>query len=237
MTWNIQNGGTTSLTNPNRRNIDNILGEIKKVEPDIIVIQEYESEYHNELVKDGLEVKEYQCTVCKDDEDKSLRNRVLIASKLKFDEIDRPSDILKYSRRNWNEIFVPDYRLRILGVDVPLAETYDMNGNKRSNEREKKAFLKALERKFIEYKSSVNPCVVLGDFNLHSNAVFSEFLSSFNSLLSDITTDEATWQSKKLDYIFVNDAFAKLLVDTKKISPNDTPYSDHKHFFVDVNAR
>ncbi len=235
MTWNIQDGGTASFTNPDIENIKNILCVIKEENPDIIVIQEYESEYHNKLVGQGLEKMDYQWAVCGDDKDKSLRKRVLIASKLDFCEIDRPSDIFRYSRRNWNEILIPDYNLRILGVHVPVAETQDMYGNKKDNKREKKKFLEALKRKFIEYKNNVYPCIILGDFNLHSSAVYSEFLFSFNSLLIDITTDEATWGNRKLDYIFANDTFVKLLVDSKKISPKENLYSDHKYLCVDIN--
>jgi len=52
---------------------------------------------------------------------------VLIASKFKCVPIEKPQNILKYSWRNWNEILIPDCNLKIWGIDVPLAETTEMN--------------------------------------------------------------------------------------------------------------
>ncbi|MFX0547774.1 hypothetical protein ACOAKC_00415 [Hathewaya histolytica] len=60
-----------------------------------------------------------------------MRYGVLIASKFKCVSIEKPQNILKYSWRNWNEILITEYNLKILGIDVPLVETTDMNGNKK----------------------------------------------------------------------------------------------------------
>lgn len=54
LTWNIKDGGVLDFNNPKVDNIDNILNIIKKENPDVIVIQEYQSEFYNELIRDGL---------------------------------------------------------------------------------------------------------------------------------------------------------------------------------------
>ncbi len=235
MTWNIQNCGTISLVNPSINNIQNILDTIKMVNSDIVIIQEYENKYHKIFVEEGLEKMSYSCTVCEDDADANLRKRILVASKLPFVDCERPKDILKYSRRNWNEIFIPKYNLRILGVDVPLAETTDMYGNKRDNKREKEQFLKVLKKKFIEYNASDEPALILGDFNLHSEAVFKEYLDEFSLRLTEITTKETTYGRHKFDYIFANSALLALLDKNKTYAPNPTTFSDHKYLYIDIN--
>lgn len=234
MTWNIQNGGTISFHHPDIANIQEILSVIRQEAPDVIVLQEYQSEYHEQLVTNGLEKMRYICTVCQDAPDRTLRNRVLIGSKLPFEEMDRPADILAYSRRNWNEIRIPDYPLTILGVDVPLAQTTGFNGCKKDNTREKRIFLKALENKFREYQTCTTPAVILGDFNLHAGASYHEFLERFPSYLKEITTQESTWGQYKLDYIFANDAFLHLLDQEKEYAPIATKFSDHKYLYVDL---
>lgn len=237
MTWNIQDGGTTSLQHPDIGNIQGILSVIRKEAPDVIVLQEYQSEYHDQLVTNGLEKMKYTCTVCQDAPDRTLRNRVLIGSKLPFEEMDRPADILAYSRRNWNEIKIPDYPLTILGVHVPLAQTTDLYGRKRDNTREKRIFLEALENKFREYQKCPTPAVILGDFNLHAETSYYDFLERFYSYLEEITTQDSTRGQYKLDYIFANDAFLHLPdqeKQKKKYAPISTTFSDHKYFCVDL---
>lgn len=231
MTWNIQDGGVIDSFNPAISNIQHILDTIKEIAPDIIAIQEYESEYYKVLVEDGLEKMLYSCTVCEEYADRTLRKRVLIATNKPFEEISRPSDIFRYSRRNWNEIYIPCYELKVLGIDVPLAKTTTINGNIKNNEREKKTFLEALLKKFTEYKSSCKPAVILGDFNLHSEAVFREFLDKFSLCLNEITTQDTTWGRHKFDYIFVNDALLELW-DKTKYPPQQTSFSDHKYLYA-----
>lgn len=236
MTWNIQNCGTISFDNPNINNIQNILNAIKMVNSDIVIIQEYENEYHKNFVEEGLEKMSYSCTVCEDDADANLRKRVLVASKLPFVDCQRPIDIFKYSRRNWNEIFIPKYNLRVLGVDVPLAETKDVYGKKRDNRREKEQFLKALNKKFIEYNASNEPALILGDFNLLAEAVLKEYLDEFSSRMTEITTKDTTCGRHKFDYIFANNALLDLLDKNKTYAPNSTDFSDHKYLYIDINT-
>lgn len=231
MTWNIQDCGTTSFDNPNINNIQNILNTIKAVNPDIVMIQEYENKYHKIFVEKGLEKIAYSCAVCEDAAYANLRKRVLVASKWPFVDCQRPTDILRYSWRNWNEVFVPKYNLRILGIDVPLAETTD----KKDNRREKKLFLEALKKKFSEYKDIDEPALILGDFNLHSEAVFKEYLFEFSDALVEITEKEPTWGRHKLDYIFANSALLILLDKSKRNHPISTAFSDHKYLYIDLN--
>lgn len=235
MTWNIQNSGTFSLENPNVDNIQNILNTIKREDPVIIIVQEYQSEYHKIFVEDGLEKMSYSYTVCKDAADRTLRKRVLIASKLPFVDCERPKSISSYDRRNWNEIFIPKYNLRVLGVHVPLAVTTDIYGNKRDNMRNKEQFLRALNEKFIEYQCCNEPSLILGDFNLHSEAVFKEYIDKFSSILIEVTNGEATWKKHKVDYIFANSALLALVDKNKTYAPIPTDFSDHKYLYIDLD--
>ena len=126
-----------------------------------------------------------------------------------------------YSRRNWREIIIGG-KIVVLGVDVPLAETTNMDGRKRYNRKEKKVFLEEMKTKFQEYSKYDIPAVILGDFNLHEEAEFKEYLSWFNEELDEITTKEPTWSNHKLDYkldyIYVNSPMKKLIDELKEIS-------------------
>ena len=112
--------------------------------------------------------------MCEEHPDKTLRKRVLIAAKTQFQKISTTSDILNYSRRNWNEIVLNNNMIHILGVHVPLATTNNIYNVQKDNKREKKIFLEALKKKFIEYKNCDEPCLICGDFNLHSDDVYNE---------------------------------------------------------------
>ena len=236
LTWNIQNSGTIEFNNPQKENIANILSEVEKIKADVVVFQEFQLEYGSELVENGLKRMDYECTVCTDEQDKTLRNRVLIAVKSKylFDDCEYPPKIRKYSRRNWREIFIKNKNIVILGVDVPLAETSASDGRKRDNRKEKKEFLEAMKVKFEEYSKYNIPALVIGDFNLHEYAVFKEYLSIFDDLLTNVTTKEPTWGKYKLDYIYVNSEMKKLIHKSKAFSPYETVYSDHKYLYVDI---
>ena len=234
LTWNIQNSGTIDFDNPHIENIRNILREIETINADIVVIQEFQYEYYNSIVRDGLERMNYKCRVCEDDREKTLRNRVLIALKYSFDDCGYPLNIWKYSRRNWNEIMVREPKMAVLGIDVPLAETTDRYGKKKNNRIEKKQFLDALKDKFIEYSKFDFPAIILGDFNLHEEAVYKEYLQMFNLYLKEVTTEDSTWGRYKLDYIFVNSAMLDLIEDSEVFKPHCTSYSDHKYLYIDV---
>ncbi len=234
LTWNIQNGGVLEFNNPRVGNIENILNTIKQENPDVIIIQEYQSEFYNEFVRNGLTALSYMHTVCGDHPDKTLRNRVLIASKEPFQNIDTTENILDYSKRNWREIVVNDNSIHILGVHVPLATTSNLYNMKKDNKREKKIFLEALMEKFIEYKNSGVPCMICGDFNLHSNAIYKEYLDDFADCLTEITSKEATHGNYKFDYVFVNDAFKKLIKTEEVFVPHPTMFSDHSYLCVEI---
>lgn len=233
MTWNIQDGGVLALHNPSPHNIQNILGVINKERPDVITIPEYQIEYYNELIENGLRKLSYQHTVCMDYPEKTLRKRLLIASKRPFQEIFTIPNILDYSRRNWREVIVEN-QIYVLGVHVPLATTTNIDNTKKDNKREKKIFLEALKEKFIEYKNSDDPCMICGDFNLHSNAVYKEYLDDFNRYLTEVTTKDPTCGNNKFDYIFVNDAFKKLINAKKVFAPHSTNFSDHSYLYVET---
>lgn len=243
LTWNIQNSGVIDFKNPQRENIKNILCQIEELQADVVALQEFQYEYYDEIVKNGLEKMDYTYTVYSDNKEKNLRNRVLIAvkSKYSFYPCEYPKDIRKYSRRNWNEIIIQDKKIQdkkiaILSIDVPLAETTDMHGEKKDNRTEKKQFLEALKVKFEEYSNYDIPAMILGDFNLHEKAVYKEYLAIFNTYLSEITTETATCQNYKFDYIFVNSKMKKIIVDeSRSIEPHHTDFSDHKYLYVDIN--
>lgn len=234
MTWNIDNGGTLDLFNPVIANIKNIVNEIKKVNPDIVVIQEYLTEYKKQILEEGLEQQGYKYfKVCEDAPDKTLRKRVLIASKLEFEEKNFPDEISCYSRRNWCEICTIKDKIHILGVDVPLATTKNFDGSRNDNSKEKKVFLDSMLKKFIEYEKSEAPAVILGDFNLHSEAVYKEYLEKFDHYLCQVTSNSPTWGRNKFDYIYVNKAMGKLINEKAKFEPIETEYSDHKYLYIE----
>lgn len=236
LTWNIQNCGTVNFNQPQRENIKSILCEIEKLQADIVVLQEFQFEYYSEIVEKGLNQFGYVCTVCNDNTDRTLRNRVLIAvkSKYSFSDCEYPKDIRKYSRRNWREIIIQNSNIAVFGVDVPIAQTTDMYGRKKDNRAEKKQFLEALKSKFTEYANYDYPAIILGDFNLHENAVFKEYLPLFNDILFEVTAKEPTWENYKIDYIFVNSKMKELIDDSRIFKPHDTDYSDHKYLYVDI---
>lgn len=233
MTWNIQDGGTASFKNPQIGNIQNILNVISDTNADVVVLQEFESEYAEYVVKNGLEKMSYTCTVCNDNEEATLRKRVLIASRLPFEECETPKSISPYSRRNWREIFIPSRKMKVLGIHVPLAET-TVYGRKIDNRPEKKSFLEALKQKFIEYGKYEFPAVILGDFNLHENAVYKEYLTIFSQHLTEVTTKEATWGKNKFDYIYVNNKLLSLTDKSAQNKPHSTAFSDHKYLYIDI---
>lgn len=193
MTWNIQNCGTISFKKPNINNIQNILNTIKdeRVNPDILVVQEYQNKYYKNFVEDGLQKMSYSITVCEDKPSADLRNRVLIASKLPFIECERPIELRMFNRKDWNEIYIPEYKLRILGVHVPLVET-TINGRKKDNREDKRQFLETLKKRFEEYKTSDELVIILGDFNLHDRTEFKEYIDDFSEILNEISTKEPT---------------------------------------------
>lgn len=234
MTWNIKDGGIINRYDPMLSNIENILNVIKVENPDILIIQEFQYAYIKNLIEDGLKQLGYSFfNYDKILEQYILRYGVLIASKLECVPIEKPKNILKYSWRNWNEILIPEYNLRILGIHVPLAETTDMNGNRRNNKREKKLFLDGLKKKFLEYKYSDSPSLILGDFNLHEKAVFKEYLEDFSVYLTEITNKESTHGNHKFDYIFGNSEIVNNLQEKSKSVW--TEYSDHAYLSISVN--
>lgn len=234
MTWNIKDGGVLEFNTPVLYNIQNILNVIKKEDPDVIVIQEYQSEYFNEFIRNGLRKLSYIHTVCEEYPEKTLRKRVLIASKAPFQNISTSSNILDYSKRNWREIIVNNNSIHILGVHVPLATTTNIYNMQRDNTREKRIFLEAMKEKFIEYQKCDDPCMICGDFNLHPNAVYKEYLDVFSVYLEEITTNEATHGKYKFDYVFVNGAFKKLINAKEIFSPHLTRFSDHGYLCVET---
>lgn len=236
MTWNIKDGGALDLKNPQRSNIGNILEVIKTEKPDVAILQEYQSEFYFEMIMDGLNRLSYTCSVCTDHPDRTLRKRVLIASKIPFHDVEPPADLLDYSRRNWREIVLnPESApIHILGVHVPSATTTDYSGKIIPNSREKRLFLKVLKHKFVEFAASNVPCLVCGDFNLHSNAEYSQYLEEFSDYLTDITSKDATYGGFKLDYIFANNPLKELVKPNAGATPHATNFSDHKYLCVET---
>lgn len=242
MTWNIQCGGVLDLTKPDKKNINDIIETIQDECSDVLVIQEYQTEYREQLVKNGLEKIGYKFfAVCKDCPDRTQRNRVLIASKHQLTKLDINPKIDNYDRRNWNEVEVtikPNKRMiRILGVHVPLAQTKDKTGRIINRRLKKKKYLDQLLEKFKEYKDSPFPAVILGDFNLYKFAEFPEYLDYFSKELEELTAEDVpTWGSNKLDYIFANTKFLEMMkVESGNIEPKNTAYSDHKYFCVELD--
>lgn len=234
LVWNIKDGGVLEFNNPKVDNIKNILNIIKKENPDVIIIQEYQSEFYNEFVRDGLNEQFYAHTVCEDHPDKTLRKRVLIASREPFQNIDTTTKIGDYSKRNWREIVLNNNSIHILGIHVPLATTNNPCGIKKDNKQEKREFLEALKEKFIEYEHSEDPCMICGDFNLHTNAIYKEYLDVYAKHLTEVTSKEATHGNYKFDYVFVNDAFNRLIKSEKVFAPHPTIYSDHSYLCVET---
>ena len=231
--WNIKDGGVLNFSTPIVSNIQNILATIEKEGPDVVIIQEYLSEYSEELITNGLSKLSYSHTVCDDHPERTLRKRVLIASKIPFQNVDTTANISDYNKRNWREIIV-NKSIHILGVHVPLAETTNINGRTIDNRNEKKRFLDAMEAKFAEYKNCPEPCIICGDFNLHENAVYKEYLDIFSRNLTEVTTAAPTWGKHKFDYIYANEAFRKLIDAGAEFHPQKTRFSDHSYLCVEA---
>lgn len=184
MTWNIENGGVIDRNNPELQNIQNILHEIEEVRPDILVIQEYQSAYRQELVTEGLKKLSYACTAWGENTQYTLRNRVLIASKLPFQEHEHcPGTIPRYFQKDWKKIYLPEQDLTVLGVHVPLAESKRMEGTPIDQHQDKKAFVDALLHEFMRSQKKEYGAIILGDFNLHTGDCYcKEYLSKFSEI-------------------------------------------------------
>lgn len=232
MTWNIKDSGVKDINNPNTENIQGIIDVIKQTNPDIIVLQEYQTEYEYLILDGGLKTMGYGCSVWEGNPDRTLRNRVLIASKLPFESCKRPK-LSNYNQKNWNEIFIPAQNLHIIGVHVPTAETTTLDGKKFDNRRAKKAFLDELMEKFQEYQEGEIPVLCLGDFNLCAGTEYSEYLPRFFRSFHEITAETPTWGDRKLDYIFANKALMNR-IGKEDVEPHDTPFSDHKYLCVEI---
>lgn len=221
------------FNNNNTGNISNILDVIRKENPDVIVIQEFQTKYC-QLIR-GIKNLSYKFSFCNENPTKTLRNRVLIASKEPFKTINAPQKICSYSSRNWREIIVKSsFPIHILGVHVPLATTTNIGGLVKDNRKEKKIFLFGLLEKFIEYSNSNEPSIICGDLNLHKDAIYYEFLEEFHKYLIEVTTKEPTHANHKFDYIFVNNAFKDLINPQEIFAPNPTHYSDHSYLYVET---
>ncbi|MFX0547773.1 hypothetical protein ACOAKC_00410 [Hathewaya histolytica] len=85
----------------------------------------------------------------------------------------------------------------------------------------------------MEYKYSDTPSLILGDFNLHEQTVFKEYLKDFSVYLAEATTKEATHRNRKFDYIFGNSEIVNKLQEKSK--PVWTEYSDYAYLFITVN--
>lgn len=234
MSWNIENGGTQDFWKPNIGNIQDILKSIRHEDPVVLVLQEFQTEYEEPLLG-GLKAMGYtHATFWQGAPERTLRNRVLIASKLPFECCERPSALSAYAKRNWTEIVVPSLgHLRIIGVDAPLAEV-TINGRKRDNKREKVAFLQVLASKLAEYKDSPTDVLCLGDLNLYPGSVCSEFLTTFRKSFQEISANHPTWRDRQLDYALSN---LTLLPRIKNpgAAPVWTPFSDHAYFCIDID--
>ncbi len=233
MTWNIQNGGIINRCNPDLSNIKNILNVVEVENPDILIVQEFQYEYKKYLIDEGLKELGYSFFhYDKILEEYTLRSGVMISSKFKYISIEKPQDIYKYDWRNWNEVLIPDYNLKILGIHVPLVETTSMNGDIKNNRIQKEAFLDELNKKFKEYKHHDTPSLILGDFNLHEQTEYKEYLKYFSEYLTETTTKEPTWKNFKLDYIFGNSEIVNNLQEKHNVW---TAYSDHAYLFITIN--
>lgn len=231
--WNIQDGGVLSLNHPDRSNLQNILTVIRDLVPDLTVLPEYETEYRRIFLEEGLIPLGYTCAVCEDAPDATLRKRTLLAAKLPFTTLPRPMEILRYSWRNWIEAAFPESGLRLLGIHVPLAQTSDRFGDSRDNCREKRLFLEELRRRFTEYAALSSPTLILGDFNLYPGAVYGEALKDFSAALTELTKGEPTWNKRKLDCLFANEAFRSRVTFVSE--PQKTPFSDHAYLYLDAD--
>lgn len=154
ITWNIQNGGAGEKWTPaytgSPKNIPGILKRIEQESADILVLQEYHSQYRSQLWERGLKPMGYKYSVWQGNPDCDGRKRVLIASKLPFEDCGRPN-LSDYLQSRWAEIFIPSKNIHILGIHAP-------DGN---------AFLEEVKKYAISHKGE--KVIILGDFNVTTN--------------------------------------------------------------------
>lgn len=246
MSWNIQNGGAVfskkdeeqGKGKPIPSNIDNILDTIRKENPDILILQEFQYQYKDRLIENGLKKDGYQDFRYYEEylnKEHDGANGVLICNKIgQWKELPKPVDIYKYTYRNWCEVELTDNNLRLLAVDVPLVEKRDGV----EDIRKRKAFLEdGLKHKFLEYRNMEGPAVILGDFNLFimadgETSTFSEYLTFFENTLVSLVKG-ITWGNHQNDYIFGNAAFVNM-VQPGHEKPVQTSYSDHNYLIVEI---
>lgn len=228
MSWNIQNGGALNsvmdeFNHPIIENIDNILSVIEEQSPDILSLQEFQYQYWNELVENGLKKQgynyfKYRSVLGK----RTARNGVLICTKNQNMELkDDPKDIDDYSKRNWVEVYLPGVDILILSIDVPLI-------GKNNDSREREKFLKVLKQRFLSYSKITNPAAIIGDFNLFDspNCSFREYMVEYKNILTSLG-DIITFGDHQNDYIFGNREFINRFVMLDENDVNTTG-SDHK---------
>ena len=254
MSWNIQNGGAINnimgAEKPIPSNITNILDIINEETPDVLVLQEFEYQYWSQLIENGLKRQGFRNFVYYSDylEGHTAANGVLICSRgEKPNERERPSDIWKYTFRNWCEIDISDIGLRLLAVDVPLPKKLNGATNCEREDilkidgelyvcSQRKDFLKALKKKFFEYSSLQTPAIILGDFNLYitedgRKSTFHQYLEQFCGILTSLVTG-ITFGNQQNDFIFGNEAFTQL--GYKEGAPKETKFSDHNYVVVET---
>lgn len=231
MTWNVQNGGAFDRLPTSQdiviNNIKAIIKEIEKNNVDILIIQEFQYRFFDQFINNGLKKMGYFYIQYQDElKNCEARNGVLIASKIEFIVSSNLPNISEYSKRNWNEIVIPNNKIHILGVDVPLPQNDDLS--------ERETFFKELEKYFDKYKNADVAAVVIGDLNVYEGATLDYYKSKFDSLWHDIGSQENTWRNHKLDYIYGNDIFFNLVKNGDDIKPIETDYSDHAYLIVEI---
>ena len=250
MTWNIQNGGaiwhSKGDKSPCLSNIQNILNVINKNKPDILVLQEFQYQYWEELVEHGLKKIGYTYfKYRKDLEDYTARNGVMICTKyLKMCLTDKPKNIDKYSSRNWLEVNFLSIDLKMLAIDIPLLERPNIFtkrdyirkiGGEEYDCDKREKFLKALKDKFDEFRELKKPAVILGDFNLYDSlqCSYNEYMIEYKKTLNSMV-DVITYGDHQNDYIFGNMSFKNSFkaVTLEEEEDKSIKYSDHKAVLV-----
>ena len=211
-------------------NIANVREIIESENPDICILYSYWLAYADKL---ELEKLGYECTVNLDYPERDCRNRVLVAAKFPFSLKKAPTS-LKFFRKDWVEMELligEEMVFDLLAVKVPSSFTHTLENEKINTADSRKKCLQILLNKFLEYRNSSAPSIIVANLNLNQKTSLSHYLDEYSGYLTDISSQQ---QPNKTEYCFVNDALNSTNNIIQSYAPIKKPYAKYGYRIVEI---
>lgn len=231
LTWNIRQGG--------KKAIDQIVTSLVVHNADVVVITEFKENQSGKYLINALQRSGWEYHVSSSPPNKE--NGVLVLSKPRLEQMESTFDEEKGCHR-WNEVYLPDLDLYVLGVHVPnINETYD------------KSFHWKQVLKYADRRMGDNS-VILGDFNTavreekasaplkYSKCIttlvangWADAWKTYNENMLDYTWFSHRNNGFRLDYMFLSPAMANnLVVSYHSHRERIKNFSDHSLLIAEV---